>query len=382
MSNKVIKEAKLNTSEKKKPSQKRLEQTTGVGRSMGAKTVLMVIGIIVVIAACVYVGVDQMSPKVVVTVDNEKYTLNDVGYYIYQGEAQGNYLASFYAQMGQDYWNGALDDEGNTGADQTADSVMSEITRNAIIYQEAVSKGYSATDEDKKTAQEETDTLTKDFTTKQKMITGLSKDEIYNAILEKTIAERYRKDVITSLKVDYDKATKDITKKDYKQYDFQYYFVSTKSTDNDGNEVDMSDEEKAALKKKMEEVAKKAKTEKDFKKLIGEDEKSIEFNNEGQLLAKDVGNENSGLDVKIDTKITKLKKDEITEVLEGENGYYVIKLTDNTSTESYDSAIQEAKDEADTSAFDEEYTKNIEPNHQADVNYDVWENIPFGSYCS
>lgn len=382
MSNKVIKEAKLNTSEKKKPSQKRLEQTTGVGRSMGAKTVLMVIGIIVVIAACVYVGVDQMSPKVVVTVDNEKYTLNDVGYYIYQGEAQGNYMASFYAQMGQDYWNGALDDEGNTGADQTADSVMSEITRNAIIYQEAVSKGYSATDEDKKTAQEETDTLTKDFTTKQKMITGLSKDEIYNAILEKTIAERYRKDVITSLKVDYNKATKDITKKDYKQYDFQYYFVSTKSTDKDGNEVDMSDDEKAELKKKMEEVAKKAKTEKDFTKLIGEDEKSIEFNKEGQLLAKDAGNENSGLDVKIDAKITKLKKDEITEVLEGENGYYVIKLTDNTSTESYDNAIQEAKDQADTTAFDEEYTKNIEPNHKVEENYDVWETISFGSYCS
>lgn len=382
MSNKVIKEAKLNTSKKKKPSQQRLEQTTGTGKSLGARTILIAIGVVVVLIACVYVGIDQMSPKVVVTVDNKKYTLNDVGYYIYQGELQGNYIANFYAQMGTDYWNGELDDEGTTGADQTADSVMSEITRYATIYQEAVAKGYSATDEDKKTAQDETDTLTKDMTTKQKMITGLSEKEIYNAILEKTIAERYRKDVITSLKVDYDKATKDITKKDYKQYNFQYYFVSTKSTDDEGKETDMSDEQKAELKTKIEEIAKKAKTEKDFTKLIGEDEKTIQFNEDGQLLAKDAGNENTGFDVKLDTKITKMKKDEISEVLEGEDGYYVIKLTDNTSTESYDDAIQSAKDEADTNAFNEEYTNNIEPNHTTNINYDEWEKVPFGSYSS
>lgn len=382
MSNKVIKEAKLNTSEKKKPSKQRLEQTTGTGKSLGARTILIAIGVIVVLVACIYVGVDQMSPKVVVTVDEKKYTLNDVGYYIYQGEMQGNYMASFYAQMGTDYWNGELDDEGTTGADQTADSVMSEITRNATIYKEAVAKGYSATDEDKKTAKEETDSLVKNLSTKQKLITGLSEKDLYNAILEKTIAERYRKDVITSLKVDYKKATKDITKKDYKQYDFQYYFVSTKTTDKDGNEVDMSSEQKAELKTKMDEIGKKAKTEKDFTKLIGEDEQTIQFNEDGQLLAKDVGKEDAGFDTKLDAKITKMKKDEISEVLEGENGYYVIKLTDNTSTKSYDDAIESAKNNADTEAFNKEYTDNIEPNHTANVNYDEWEKIPFGSYCS
>lgn len=382
MSNKVIKEAKLNTSPKKKPGSQRLEQTTGTGKSMGAKTILIVIGVIVVLAACVYVGIDQLSPKVVVTVDEEKYTLNDVGYYIYQGEQQGNNVASFYAQMGMDYWNGELDDEGTTGADQTADSVMSEIIRYATIYQEAVGKDYSATDDDKKTAQEETDSLTQNLTTKQKMITGLSEKEIYNAILKKTIAERYRKDVIASLDVDYDEATKDIKKKDYKQYDFQYYFVSTKSTDDEGNEVELSDDEKAQLKEKMEEIAKKAKTEEDFTKLLGEDEQTIQFKKDGQLLAKDVGVENAGFDEKLDSKIIKMKKNEISDVLEGEEGYYVIKLTDNTSTESYDDAIQTAKDDADTTAFDEEYTNNIEPNHTANVNYDQWEKVSFGSYCS
>lgn len=382
MSNKVIKEAKLNTSEKKKPSSQRLEQTTGTGRSLGAKTVLIVIGIVVVLAACIYVGIDQMAPKVVVTVDDRKYTLSDVGYYIYQGEMQGNYIANFYAQMQKDYWNEALDDEGTTGADQTAESVMSEITRYAIIYGEAVAKGYSATDEDKKTANEEKDTIVKNLTTKQKLITGLSEKELYNAILENTIAERYRKDVITSLNVDYEEATKDITQKDYKQYDFQCYFASTKTTDEQGNEADISEEQKAELKTKIEEIAKKAKTEEDFTKLIGEDEQSIEFKEDEQLLAKDAGDENSGFDVKLDAKITKMKKDEISGVLEGEDGYYVVKLIDNTSTESYDDAIEEAKSNADTEAFNKEYSDNIEPNHKTTVNDDVWDNIPFGSYCS
>lgn len=382
MSNKVIKEAKLNTSPKKKPGTQRLEQTTGAGKSMGARTVLIAIGIVVVLAACIYVGVEMFSPKVVLTVDDEKYTLSDVGYYIYQGEQQGNYIANFYAQMGTDYWNGELDDEGTTGADQVADSVMSEITRYAVIYQEALEKGYSETDDDKKAAQEETDTLVEGLTTKQKMITGLSEKEIYNTILKKTIADSYREQVIKSLGVDYDAATKDIKKKDYKQYDFQYYFASTKSTDEEGNETDLSDDEKAQLKTKMEEIAKKAKSEDDFTKLIGDDETTIQFNKDGLLLAKDAGVENSGFDTKLDAKLVKLKKDEITGVLEGEEGYYVIKLTDNTSTKSYDDAIQTAKDDADTDAFDEEYTNNIEPNHTAVVNYDQWEKVPFGSYSS
>lgn len=383
MSNKVIKEARLNTSEKKKPSQQKLEQKTSIGGgSIGARAILIAIGLIVVLVSCVYVGIEMMASKIVLTVDDKKYSLSDAGYYIYQGESEGNQMAMMYAQyMGKDYWNEEMDDEGNTGADMTAEGIISNLTKDAILYQEAVSKGYEATDEDIKAANEETSKMMENFSRKQKLITGLSEKEINNAILKKTIGERYRKDVITSLKVDYDKATKNIKEKDYKQYDFQYYHVKTKNQDDNGNETDMSDAEKSKLKTQMEKIAKKAKSE-DFTKLIGEEEKTIEFNQDGQLLAKDAKDENSGFDKKIDSTIMKMKKDEVSEVLEGEDGYYIIKLVDNTSKESYDNAIKEAKEKADNTAFEEEYSKNIEPNHTVSVNDEVWSGVKIGSYCA
>ena len=75
-----------------------------------------------------------------------------------------------------------------------------------------------------------------------------------------------------------------------------------------------------------------------------------------------------------------MKVGEVSDVLEGTDGYYIIKLTDNTSTESYDNAITQAKETAEEEAFDEEYTSNIEPNYAVDIDYDVWDNIAVGSY--
>ena len=88
MSNKIIKDAKINTSasNKKKSEPKRLQQTTG-GASVGisARAVLLTIGAIVVILACVYVAYDQLREKVVMSVQGtngtkNEYSMNDFGY--------------------------------------------------------------------------------------------------------------------------------------------------------------------------------------------------------------------------------------------------------------------------------------------------------------
>ncbi|MBQ3601516.1 MAG: peptidyl-prolyl cis-trans isomerase [Lachnospiraceae bacterium] len=374
MSNKIIKDAKLNTTaSKKKTNPKLLEQTTGTSSSMSVKKVIIAIGIVLVLVACIYVAYDQLKAKVVMTVNNEEVTVNDLGYYIYQAEVEGNNMAMFYAQMGYDYWN-QEDENGYTASMTLADDVIAQASKYEIIYQEAVAKGYSVTEEDKTAATEATNTLISGLTAKQKLTTGLAKDEVYNTILKKTVAERYKADVITSLALDYDEITKDITKKDYKQYDFQYYFVSTQTTDEEGNAVDISETEKETLLKRMNELADKAKDAKDFATLLEEGEETIVFNENGQMIEKD------GFDEKLDSKIKKMKVDEVSKVLEGETGYYIIKLVDNTSTESYDSAIAEAKETAEQEAFEEEYTNNISPNYTTDVNYDYWDTVEIGGF--
>ena len=76
-----------------------------------------------------------------------------------------------------------------------------------------------------------------------------------------------------------------------------------------------------------------------------------------------------------------MKVGEISAVLEGEDALYIIKLTDNTSTDSYDNAVKEAKSTAEEDAFKTEYTDNIEKNYDVKVNDKVWENVHIGQYA-
>lgn len=393
MSNKIIKEAKLNTTttKKKKTGEvKRMQQSTGTSVGITAKGVLLTLGAVAVVFSCVYVGYDQLRTKPVMTVEGQdgnevSYSIKDLGYYVYEAEAQGESMSSLYAQFygeGYDYWNAEMGDDGSTAADVAAETVISEATEDFILYQQAVAEGYSATDEDNTTVTDNLNSTMENMTKKQKMIKGLSEKEMREVILKQTIGERYKKDKIASLGIDYDAIKKDINKKDYKQYDFQYYMISTK-TETDEGQQDMSKEEKAAAKEKMEAFLTTATGAEDFATIFGNDEngeaitqneEGIAYHGDGQLIEKD------GFDAKIDKAIKKLKVGDVSEVLEGEDGYYIIKMTDDSSTASYDNAVQEAINSEEESAFDEEYTTNIEPNYTVNVDYDVWDTVKIGNY--
>ena len=393
MSNKIIKEAKLNTTttKKKKTGEvKRMQQSTGTSVGITAKGVLLTLGAVAVVFSCVYVGYDQLRTKPVMTVEGQdgneaSYSIKDLGYYVYEAEAQGESMSSLYAQFygeGYDYWNAEMGDDGSTAADVAAETVISEATEVFILYQQAVADGYSATDEDNTTVTDNLNSTMENMTKKQKMIKGLSEKEMREVILKQTIGERYKKDKIASLGIDYDAIKKDINKKDYKQYDFQYYMISTK-TETDEGQQDMSKEEKAAAKEKMEAFLTTATGAEDFATIFGNDEngeaitqneEGIAYHGDGQLIEKD------GFDAKIDKVIKKLKVGDVSEVLEGEDGYYIIKMTDDSSTASYDNAVQEAINSEEESAFDEEYTTNIEPNYTVNVDYDVWDTVKIGNY--
>ncbi len=396
MSNKIVKDAKLNTAstskEAKKKQPKRLQQNTGGSVSFGARTVLLTLGVIVVIAACIYVGYNSLRVKTIMSIKDKsgkttEYSIKNLGYYVYQGEAQYDTMyKSLYANYGMgdfNFWEQGGDDATNA-ADSLSESIITDAQEDFILYQQAVSEGYEATDDDKKDAQKQTDEAVKNMTKKQKLIRGLSEKEVYNCILKQVIGERYKKDKIASLNLDYDKITAKVKKKDYKQYDFQYYTIATTKTNDDGKSESLSKDEIKNLKSKMSDLLKQAKSADDFTTLFGKDDNGkaktqnddgISFVENGQLIEKD------GFDKKVDAKIKKMKVGEISAVLEGEDALYIIKLTDNTSTDSYDNAVKEAKSTAEEDAFKTEYTDNIEKNYDVKVNDKVWENVHIGQYA-
>lgn len=333
------------------------------------------IGIVLVIAVCALVGYDQLKPQLILTVNDEKIYLNDAMYYIYNAEKMAEMYDGIYQQVyGSSYFD-YVDEDGNTGNDLAKEEVMNNLTNDTVVYLMATDAGYTISDEDKKSGEEQYTEFAKNLSAKQKLETGMSQKELTNVLTKKAMADRYKKEIIASCNLDYDSIKGEISKEDYREYDVQYYYVSTMKSDEEGNAVAVSEEEKAAALEKIQSIAETAKTAEDFTKVVDtETDTSVTFKEDGSFT------EANGLfGDKVDKKVKAMKNDEISEVLEGEDGYYVVKMINNNSTASYDEAVEDAVTSAENEAFQKKYDEQS-GNYTITVNDKVWDLIVLGNY--
>ena len=74
----------------------------------------------------------------------------------------------------------------------------------------------------------------------------------------------------------------------------------------------------------------------------------------------------------------KLANGEISGIVETEEGYYIIKMVDDSATTSYDEAVTAAIDEAEAARFDEEFEK-IKEGYDVKINEEVWDKVVLGN---
>ena len=105
----------------------------------------------------------------------------------------------------------------------------------------------------------------------QKFRLSMSKKKLTKRFEKTILADRYKSDRQKELnkKVDETSVIKKISKKDYREYDIQYYAVALSKTDSSGNTKKVSAKKKQEYKTEINKYAKKAAKAKDFTKLIG-----------------------------------------------------------------------------------------------------------------
>ena len=72
-----------------------------------------------------------------------------------------------------------------------------------------------------------------------------------------------------------------------------------------------------------------------------------------------------------------LEVGEYTGIVETDDGFYIIRLTDDDSDAVYETAVEEALNLAITEAFYEKYNEILE-GYTVTVNSEVWDELPFG----
>lgn len=286
--------------------------------------------------------------KPVATVNGQDITLEN-----YQKLLSLN-KSSMESYYGSDVWSKEMED-GKTYKDTLKEMVLQTMIGSEVIYQEAEKQKVLPTD---KQIQEQIDSFNE----------SIKNDSDYKAELEKMVINeeflkfQFARDLANSnLQEKFEKDTK-ISETDMKKYyedNKKSFYTDTvtashillKTQDDEGTEL--SAEKKKEAKKKAEEALAKVKSGEDFAKVAKEYSQDSSASKGGELGAFGRGQ----MVTEFEEAAFNMKKGEISDIVETQYGYHIIKVTDRVDKqETYD----DVKDKIKTTLASEKYTEYVE----------------------
>lgn len=353
---------------------------------------------VVVLFLVVMVLWENLHPKLIFTINGEKVYLSDIMVDIYMNESTGAYMNSLYQQnYGSDYWS-IVNDDGVTNAELLKDNSIEVIMQKYMMYHEALDNGYTLSDEEKQTAESQAKEVFDQMTSKTKNKTGISKQDIVDYYEMKALADRYKSAWIDTFDIDDVALTADIDPAQYRQYDIQYYYIPFSGTNDSGEAVDMTDDEKAAaveeLKASYDDIAGLA----DFTTYVN-NSSGQSNTEEGQATPTPapgptapegskikyasksfIETDETNFDAELLADIKKMNNEEISsKVVQDSKGCYIIKMVNNNSTERYDSECESVITSAENEKFNEEIDNLEVEKYLIEFNDDEWDKLEFGS---
>ncbi|NLC18375.1 MAG: hypothetical protein GX757_03980 [Clostridiales bacterium] len=314
--------------------------------------------VVVLVVALLF---DQLYKPTLMRIDGKGYNISDLAYYFYTVESRYSSYDSMFGGNGA-YWDMTInEDTGETIRDAAKNEAVKSSLFYEVLYNQAVSEGYSLNDEEKKTIEENVSIFLNGTIPPADIRKNNFTKAYLTEILGKiTLAERYRDDRIAELDIDIEEIKKDIDYEEYRQYDFETISISiTKKTDDEGNVVDLTEEDKKAAYDKIKDIYEKAKTTEDWSTLIPDDETELVYKEKDYFTKS----EEYRFTEEIREKIMAMENGEVSDIIEDENAYYIVRMINNNSSESYDLAVEEALTEAQNNAFSDKFDQEILPKH-------------------
>ena len=283
--------------------------------------------------------------KTVATVGDEKVTLGLASYMVRDQQAQTvsyyNMLMSQYGVSGSasNVWDQKGDD-GKTVGESSKDGVMKTINQLYVLKAHAADYDVTITDEEEKAIKEAAAEFIKDNDEKILKKLAVSEDDIVTYLELVTIRSKMHDPMTADVDTEVSANEKDQTR-------VTIVKVSTEGTekDDDGNTIDLTDEEKAQKKDLAQQVLDKVKASDDV------------ANADMDALAKEVddslsatapafttaGSTDDTLDEAVQDAALELKDGEVADsVIEGDDGYYVVrldKMLDEDATENKEKTV-------------------------------------------
>lgn len=307
--------------------------------------------------------------KTLFTYDGVDVPLKEASIYAKMTAAQ--YEATYSSYFGPDFWSMGMgtDEEGNTTTfeDYVKEQVITQIKQIKVLDNKAEELGCSLTDEDKAEcekyakafAQEEMGkTILKDC--------GASVEDIQKIYEDNALASKVQKEMVKDVDTN-------VSDDEARKTTIDRVVFATTKTDDDGNSVDMTDEEKAQVKKTAEDAYAKLAAGTSIEDIA----KEQEYSNTSETFAAGESEEGE----KFEKKLAGMKDGDIVDgVQECENGYVIAVLKAYTDKEATDSHKEEIIEERKNTAFHtkyDEWTADLEKDwdYKTSVDQELWATV-------
>lgn len=315
--------------------------------------------------------------QTVATVDGEKVTLGMANYIVRDQQAM---TESYYQMMSQSYgmdmssmgiWDEKAED-GRTYGETAKDDVMDTIHTLYAMKNHAEDYDVTISEEEQAKIQEAAKTFMEDNDAETLAKLAVSETDMVTYLELLTYREKLHDPMVADV-------DKEVSDEEAGQSTVSVVKVSTAGTekDEDGNTIELTEEEKEAKKEQAQQVLDKVKAsenvaEADMSALAQEVEESLYAYTPSFTTA---GSEEDTLDQKVIDAVASLKDGELVqEVVEGTDGYYVVRLEKKNDEEATENKKESIISEREQEAYDklvEEWTEEAE----IKVEENVWKKV-------
>ncbi|MCH5267290.1 MAG: peptidylprolyl isomerase [Lachnospiraceae bacterium] len=293
------------------------------------------------------------ADSVVMGVGDEAVRYSEMMNYAYLLKRQ------YEGNFGSELW-GYTVGENKTVGDQAKQEIINMVTQLKVIQVTAKQQKVSLSNDEKDEALQQAEKIMENVSEEEKQTFFLTIQGMSQLYEENILANKM-------FYVATDDADTEVSDEDAKQVFIQYLQVLTKGRDSSGKQIDMDAAGIEQARKRGEALQKEAVKTKDF---LGLAKENSDAPKQELVIGKDSEElEKAAVDVALS-----LRKGQVSGLIEGEQGFYVIHCVNDNDVDATQNRKEEIIEERQTAMFKKKYNSWLKK-CEVNISEDFWENF-------
>ena len=256
-------------------------------------------------------------------VDGVSIPLGEVNFYLRYQQTQ---MSMYSGYFGEDFMNQDLTGTGTIYGETVKDTVVQTLEEYYLVEAHAEDLGISLTDEDKAAAEEAADAFLAANDSKTLKAMSADKETVTHVLELMALQNKAYEDRAATIDTN-------VTDEEAAQKTITYVRSSTNgTTDENGDTVDLTDEELAAKKEALNQIRDEAGADGDLD--------AAAENHDLSAVTTSYGADDENLNADIKTAAETLSDGEYADIIEGDNAYYLVRMDSTFDREATDNHKQ------------------------------------------